>query len=88
MPSDNNFHCRVCGYLPEMPPWGGDGQSPTYEICPCCGVEYGYEDSTVSSVKKYRDEWADAGYKWQDVNAKPKFWNLEDQLKRIPEIFL
>lgn len=28
-------HCRVCGYAWPGPPWGADGQSPDYDICPC-----------------------------------------------------
>ena len=35
----NNF-CPVCGYpLSDYNPWGDDGKTPTYDICPCCGVE-------------------------------------------------
>lgn len=40
----NNF-CHVCGYpLGDYNPWGDDGKTPTYDICPCCGVEWGNED--------------------------------------------
>ena len=32
--------CRVCGYCDEeLFPWGEDGETPTFEICPCCNVE-------------------------------------------------
>jgi hypothetical protein len=41
--------CRVCGLDQQSPPWGVDGKSPTYAICDCCGVEFGYEDSTRES---------------------------------------
>lgn len=36
--------CRVCGLYIEDEPWGKDGSCPTYEICSCCGVEFGNED--------------------------------------------
>ena len=38
------FYCRICGYRLGFEPWGDDGKTPTYEICPCCGVEFGNED--------------------------------------------
>ncbi|WP_407906848.1 hypothetical protein [Escherichia coli] len=44
--------CRVCGAEQPEAPWGDDGETPTYDICNCCGVEFGYEDSTVQSIKK------------------------------------
>lgn len=87
MLSDDKFRCRVCGYLSGTPPWGDDGKCPTYEICPCCGVEYGYEDSSVIGVKRYREQWVASGGKWQDAKEKPENWSLENQLKRAPEGF-
>lgn len=39
----NSFYCRVCGLYLGYQPWGEDGKTPSYEICPCCGVEFGYE---------------------------------------------
>ena len=42
----NNF-CPICGYpLDNYNLWGDDGKTPTYDICPCCGVEWGNEDYT------------------------------------------
>tara|TARA_R110002124_G_scaffold278588_1_gene450669 strand:- start:1725 stop:1991 length:267 start_codon:yes stop_codon:yes gene_type:complete len=87
MLSDDNLRCRVCGYLSDTAPWGEDGKCPTYEICPCCGVEYGYEDSAVAGVKQYRQEWMASGAKWQDAKARPENWSLEDQLKQVPPDF-
>ena len=42
---DELMLCRVCGWKQETAPWGGDGQTASFLICPCCGVEFGYEDS-------------------------------------------
>ena len=42
---DTIMRCRVCGLLSSDPPWGYDGVSPTFDFCPCCGVEFGYEDA-------------------------------------------
>lgn len=35
--------CPVCGYDAGYPPWGEDGRLPTFDICACCGTEWGYE---------------------------------------------
>ena len=78
-----NF-CRVCGLFIDSLPWGKDGKSPTYEICPCCGVEFGYEDYTVKSAKNYRSLWTRQGCKWFNLREKPSNWNLEEQMKNIP----
>lgn len=78
-----NF-CSICGYpLGDYSPWGDDGKMPTYDICPCCGVEWGYEDYTPESRKEYRNKWIVAGAKWFDPQKKPANWNLEKQLRNI-----
>jgi hypothetical protein len=68
-------------------PWGKDGDAPTYFICYCCGVEFGYEDSSVNSTKRYRDKWLAGGAQWFDPKSKPANWSLEEQLKLIPPEF-
>jgi hypothetical protein len=84
---DYNFACRVCGLLNEVPPWGADGKTPAFEICVCCGVEYGYEDWTVEGTKKYRQAWLGSGASWNMPRFKPNGWNLEEQLANIPPQF-
>lgn len=51
-----DHNCRVCGLHIDDLPWGQDGNSPTYDICPCCGVEFGYEDYTAESARRYREK--------------------------------
>lgn len=77
-------YCRVCGLYTDELPWGNDGLIPTYEICLCCGVEFGNEDYTIESTKKYRYNWLSKGNPWFFVNEKPKNWKLEEQFKNIP----
>lgn len=55
-------YCRVCGLKYEEPPWGFDGKTPSFEICQCCGVEFGYEDATVVGVNRYRKKWISSGH--------------------------
>jgi hypothetical protein len=78
------YTCHVCGYPDlEEAPWGEDGISPTYNICPCCGVEFGYEDCQAEALLTYRSEWIKKGANWFDSSLKPNNWSLKEQLKRI-----
>jgi hypothetical protein len=77
--------CRVCGLVQAEPPWGHDGTDPTFGICDCCGVEFGYGDISKPAVVRFRTSWLANGAKWRDPKARPTDWNLEDQLAGIPE---
>lgn len=59
-------HCRVCGWDAELPVWGDDGRTPTFDICSCCGVEFGHQDCLPESTEKYRSAWLAAGAPWRD----------------------
>jgi hypothetical protein len=80
--------CRVCGLDQLEPQWGEDGKSPTFNICFCCGVEFGYEDATLTAIRSYREKWFLAGALWHKPRYKPEGWNLEEQLKDIPAEYL
>ncbi|MCD6620003.1 hypothetical protein [Aeromonas veronii] len=82
MPSKN---CRVCGYELDDYPWGEDGNSPTWDICSCCGTEFGYEDCTLPSVRKKRQDWIAHGCEWFEKKSKPINWSLEHQFENIPD---
>lgn len=82
-----SHNCRVCGLYSDDLPWGEDGVSPTYIICNCCGVEFGYEDYTIESTKEYREEWIKRGVSWFFPKARPIYWSLDDQLMNIPDEF-
>ncbi len=88
MSNTSIYNCRVCGFHQLDPPWGEDGKSPTYEICPCCGVEFGYEDYTLESTKEYRRKWLSIDIKWFDIELKPCDWDLEKQMLNIPKEFI
>lgn len=80
--------CRVCGLKQNEPQWGDDGETPTYNICDCCGVEFGYEDSSLIGIKNYRNKWLSSGGRWTKPNCKPENWTLENQLPNIPVKYL
>lgn len=83
-----SLFCRICGLQQDDPPWGEDGNSPSFDICPCCGVEFGYEDCNLNAVKAYRNEWLKNNATWFQPKKKPENWSLENQLKNITEEFL
>lgn len=36
------YHCPACGFELNGPPWRGE--DPSWNICPCCGIEFGYDE--------------------------------------------
>lgn len=57
----------------------------TFEICDCCGIEFGYEDSTPEGIRTYRERWLTAGARWFKLKSKPDGWSLELQLANLFE---
>ncbi|QBI05054.1 hypothetical protein EYF70_14960 [Pseudoduganella albidiflava] len=78
------YHCHVCGAPVEEAPWGEDGRTPLFDLCPCCGCEFGYEDSTQAGVERYRTAWLQGGGVWKNSKDKPAGLHLEQQLKWVP----
>ena len=63
-----------------------DGDIPEYVICACCGAESGVDDSTLDEVRRYRSEWVSQGADWWSSRAEmPSGWDLQTQMKLIPE---
>ncbi|GMU81267.1 MAG: hypothetical protein AMXMBFR47_11380 [Planctomycetota bacterium] len=77
--------CRVCGWQQEEPPWGADGKTPSFAICSCCGVEFGYEDATPEAIKRYRAKWFADEARWFDPNKKPADWDFARQLAELTD---
>jgi hypothetical protein len=78
------LNCRVCGYANDDPPWGEDGMSPSYDFCPCCGVEAGYGDGSPKGIRHHRERWLANGANWDSPECKPERWELNTQLKGVP----
>lgn len=68
-------------------PWGEDEETPSFDICDCYGVEFGYGDFTIEGIKDHRNKWIQNGAKWRWPKNKPENWSLEEQMKNIPEEF-
>ena len=76
------YKCPVCGndQLDE-PPYDEHGCA-LFGICPCCGVEFGYDDSTASHAR-LREKWLKAGAAWwSKTTPAPQAWNAAAQLKK------
>ena len=81
--------CPVCGYdgLPDEP-WSKDGGSD--EICPSCGIQFGYDDAAGGDFaarklewQAWRQKWINNGMKWNSACPPPTGWNPIEQLKNI-----
>lgn len=71
-----SYQCKVCAYS-QMPHPPRD-----YNICPCCGTEYGLDDA-FESHGELRDEWLLAGGPWfsqVEPYLQPANWNPWNQL--------
>lgn len=78
--------CRICGFkYDDFYPWGENGDTASFEICDCCGVTFGYEDSNKQAAIKYREKWIDDGAKWNDLSCKPNDWDLQCMLDNISD---
>lgn len=69
------FLCPVC-YFNQMPDPPED-----YNICPCCGTEFGLDDEFKHHMQ-LRQEWIEGGMKWF-FREPPPFWNPASQLTNI-----
>jgi hypothetical protein len=85
--NDESYRCRVCGLDQGFQPWGKDGLMATFQVCNCCGTQFGYHDCTVRSAERKREDWLRNKGKWFWPKAKPENWSLEEQLKQIPKAF-
>lgn len=85
----DEYFCRTCGFMSDTSPFYTDVDDtlyPSYDICPCCFSEAGYDDG-----KGYRKEWLENGAKFNEVKFKPNDWSYEkalNQIKNIPEKYL
>lgn len=83
----NMNRCFVCNYNELLePPFDEEGV-PSDEICPCCGIHYGYDDDDVPDkeavYKKWRDNWVSNGCVWFSKGRRPPVgWNSIEQLNR------
>ncbi len=72
-------YCPICGYGPRLEPYKSvEELRGSYDICVCCGCEYGYDDTPATF-----EGWKHSGYKWFSPKAMPPQWNLDEQLTHV-----
>ncbi len=69
------YTCPVCAFS-RMPYAADEGN-----ICPCCGTEFGFDDTMGITFRQLRDRWVAANTPWfSPVNSPPPLWNGVVQL--------
>ena len=79
--------CPVCGY-PDLRKGPLDHGTSSYEICPSCGFEFGYDDGVLKETyQSYRVKWIADGCKWWATSSKaPAFWDATKQLENTESL--
>jgi hypothetical protein len=80
----DKYICPVCGF-PELnePPFGVSSE-PSYEICSCCGFEFGFDcGDDKQTFAKFRQNWLAHGAPWFMPGLKPIGWDVEKQLGNL-----
>lgn len=76
---------------PEMvlgatPPYSVRLGDPSHDHCPCCGYQFGYDDSRTTgpvSFEDWRRAWLAAGASWKDQGRRPPEWDALRQLEQL-----
>lgn len=79
--NDKKNICPVCGYDGLEEPAYDKNLVPSYNVCACCGVEFGVDDFYISptSLKQF----IDSNKQWFDESKKTKKWCFEKQLENL-----
>ncbi|MCW5558721.1 MAG: hypothetical protein KIT22_12950 [Verrucomicrobiae bacterium] len=78
------YRCLACGYpgLTENPrPKSGGG---SFEICPCCGYQFGVDDDDRGvTPSEHRQRWVATGAPWfSRATRPPPRWSARVQLEK------
>jgi len=79
--------CPICGYDKLLEPPYDEFGIGSYEICACCGFEFGYTDEDENfTFESYRKEWIDKGCLFSYRKDKPEIWSLEVAFKQLKNL--
>ena len=70
MYSEYIYQCPVCGFIGLTRPAYSAGGESSFEICPCCGVQFGYDDVSLS-FEELRSRWIQRGMHWSSTAFTP-----------------
>jgi hypothetical protein len=88
-PLDEQQHrCRVCGLrIGDFVPWEELRQHAGHNVCPCCGVRWGTDDTLDISCRRFRETWVAKGTPWARPEKRPTSWSPDEQLTFVPPAF-
>lgn len=69
-------HCPICGFESNESYASAYDLRCSYDICECCGCEYGYDDNVA-----FYDNWVKGGCVWFNNKIKPNNWSLKVQIE-------
>lgn len=68
------------------PPYARYFGEPSYDVCDCCGFEFGNDDDPGTALgitfSQYRREWIADGAGWFSPAQRPSDWSLDRQLMK------
>jgi ribosomal protein L37E len=74
-------------FHPGPPPYEQWYGNPSYEVCACCGFEFGNDDNPGTALpytfEEFRREWIAAGHQWFDESKRPAAWCAEEQFEAV-----
>ncbi len=75
------YLCPVCGYDGLTGPAYDSSGVGTYDICACCGYEFGVtDDDERITHAQWRRQWIESGMNWSSSNEAPAGWDPARQL--------
>lgn len=78
------YTCPICGYNKLVEPPYDEYECPSYEICACCGFEYGFHDDFEGyTFEKYREEWLNNGAPFRRKKDEPIGWSMDMAKKQL-----
>jgi len=89
--SEPSFVCPACGYDQlEQPAWL-DERHPSDQICPSCGIQFGYDDAVGGDLaarafvyRDWREAWRERGCPWASTGHEPpQGWDPQQQILRV-----
>ena len=79
------YVCPVCNYDGlDQKPYNDRGYG-SYEICLCCGFQFGVDDfpDKEQGIREWRERWIENGCRWTyGQHLKPPNWDPVEQLNR------
>jgi predicted RNA-binding Zn-ribbon protein involved in translation (DUF1610 family) len=77
----DGFTCPVCGWPDLDEPAVDEYGSDSFDICPSCGTQFGYQDARRSHGE-LRAEWIARGMPWHSgADLEPDDWDPVFQLR-------